>query len=398
MHFQQALPNGCGGPRNVSKIKSGNRREVNSTSTHRNQESPEGQQVGQCKMDSHADTCCLGSNFIPIYFTGKICNVAPFLNDLPNQEGIPICTGATAYDDVDGNTIILILNEALWFGDQMKHSLINPNQVRAYGISLCDDPTDPHHKLGLTVQDTFIPLVMSGSTCHFTTRTPTSWELDNCLHLEITSDSKWNPNQPLFSQDTGGTDESMESIHIDSYDTRHRQPDVEPSYLAKQWGIGLDTATKTLKATTQAGIQHAIHPLNQQYRMDTMALRHQRLHSTFYSDTLFSGVKSIHGNKCAQVTTDGKFIHVLYPMTSKSKAGCALTAFVQDVGIPEVVVVDGAHEQTGKNTEFTQACQHYRIQQRQTEPYTPRQNRAEAAIGELKKRWCNKMRAKGVPK
>jgi len=72
--------------------------------------------------------------------------------------------------------------------------------------------------------------------------------------------------------------------------------------------------------------------------------------------------------------------------------------FVQDVGIPEGIVVDGAGEQTGKNTNFIKACKHYKIQQRQTEPHTPRQNRAEAAIGEVKKRWRNKMRSKGVPK
>ena len=52
----------------------------------------------------------------------------------------------------------------------------------------------------------------------------------------------------------------------------------------------------------------------------------------------------MHGNKCAQVTTNGKFIHV-YPMASKSEAGDALSKFVQDVGIPEVVI-----EQVGKNT------------------------------------------------
>jgi len=71
---------------------------VGSASSHRNQDVPEVQQVGKCKMDSHADTCCLGANFIPIYFTSKVCNVAPFLSDLPNQEGIPICSGATAFE------------------------------------------------------------------------------------------------------------------------------------------------------------------------------------------------------------------------------------------------------------------------------------------------------------
>jgi len=118
---------------------------------------------------------------------------------------------------------------------------------------------------------------------------------------------------------------------------------------------------------------------------------------TFYSDTLFSGITSLHGNKCAQVTTNGKFIHV-YPMAFKSKAGDALSKFVQDVGIPEMIVVDSAQEQVGKNTELNWTCKYYKIQQWQTEPYTPRQNRAEGAIGEVKKRWCNKMRSKGVPK
>ena len=62
------------------------------------------------------------------------------------------------------------------------------------------------------------------------------------------------------------------------------------------------------------------------------------------------------------------------------------------------MVVDGAQEQVGKNTEFSRTCKFYKIQQCQTKPYTPRQNKAEAAIGEVKKRWCNKMQSKNVPK
>ncbi len=85
-------------------------------------------------------------------------------------------------------------------------------------------------------------------------------------------------------------------------------------------------------------------------------------------------------------------------MTSKLEAGDALSRFVQDIGIPDVVVVDGAGEQMGKNTDFVQACRHFKIQQRQMEPHTPRQNRAEAAIGEVKQWWRNKMHTKGVPK
>jgi len=50
-------------------------------------------------------------------------------------------------------------------------------------------------------------------------------------------------------------------------------------------------------------------------------------------------------------------------MASKSEAGDALSKFVQDVGIPEVIIVDGAQEQVGKNTKFNQTCKYYKIQQ-----------------------------------
>jgi len=122
---------------------------------------PDTQQVEECEMDSHADTCFLGSNYIPIYYTGKICDVAPFLSDLPNQEGIPICSGATAFEDANGCTFVLIINEALWFGDRMKNSFINPNQVRAFGIFLCDDSTDPHCHLEMTIQDCLIQFTVT---------------------------------------------------------------------------------------------------------------------------------------------------------------------------------------------------------------------------------------------
>ena len=60
----------------------------------------------------------------------------------------------------------------------MEKSLINPNQCRAYGIPICDDPMDPHRELGMNIDDDlFIPLVMNGSTCGLTTRCPTDDEL-----------------------------------------------------------------------------------------------------------------------------------------------------------------------------------------------------------------------------
>jgi hypothetical protein len=43
-------------------------------------------------------------------------------------KSVPIVQAATAYDNRDtGKTTILIMNKAIWMGDQMEHTLINPN-------------------------------------------------------------------------------------------------------------------------------------------------------------------------------------------------------------------------------------------------------------------------------
>ena len=55
--------------------------------------------------------------------------------------------------------------------------------------------------------------------------------------------------------------------------------------------------------------------------------------------------------------------------------------------IPDKMVFDGTKEQTGRKSEFMQAVRKNRISFRQTEPYSPWQNRAEDQIHEVKRRW-----------
>jgi hypothetical protein len=56
-------------------------------------------------------------------------------------------------------------------------------------------------------------------------------------------------------------------------------------------------------------------------------------------DTMIAKVKSLLGNKCANVFTNGKLTKVV-PMTR------------EDVGIPEMLMMDGATEFTGRHTDF----------------------------------------------
>ena len=96
------------------------------------------------EIDNHADTICFGRNFRPIYFTSEVCQVSRFLPEYENQQDIQICTAATSVDLDDGDTVILQFGQGLWFGDSLDKSLLNPNQCRAFGIRLCDDPTDEY--------------------------------------------------------------------------------------------------------------------------------------------------------------------------------------------------------------------------------------------------------------
>jgi PhoPQ-activated pathogenicity-related protein len=92
-------------------------------------------------MDSHADTVVLGKNCVILAYTGRECDVSPYTDYYDAIKGVPIVTGATAWTcQADGETYILVFNEALWMGETMDHSLINPNQLRHFGIYVQDNP------------------------------------------------------------------------------------------------------------------------------------------------------------------------------------------------------------------------------------------------------------------
>ena len=74
-------------------------------------------------------------------------------------------------------------------------------------------------------------------------------------------------------------------------------------------------------------------------------------------------------------------------MPTKADAGRLLRVFAEDVGVPNYIVVGGAKEKTGPNSAFMQTVQQLKLMIRNTEPYSPWQNRCETTIGLLKKRW-----------
>ena len=75
---------------------------------------------------------------------------------------------------ITGDTIILIINQGLWFGDnlEMSHSLINPNQIRALGHHVQENPYNDQLMAINIDEENIIPLQSSGTTIFFDSYKP----------------------------------------------------------------------------------------------------------------------------------------------------------------------------------------------------------------------------------
>ena len=87
-------------------------------------------------------------------YTWRVADVYTYDQDIAPKTGIPIVTGATAWTDpVTGETYVIVINEALFYGAKLDHSLINPNQIRSYEIPLWDNPWDKWQGLTIDVEE-----------------------------------------------------------------------------------------------------------------------------------------------------------------------------------------------------------------------------------------------------
>ena len=85
----------------------------------------------------------------------------------------------------------------------MDHSLLNPNQLRAHGVEVQDNPFEPiqcHIDTGF--DDIKIPLSIQGTVIFVNTRTPTEVELCECPHITLTSSKTWDPHNIKFPEPT----------------------------------------------------------------------------------------------------------------------------------------------------------------------------------------------------
>jgi hypothetical protein len=172
---------------------------------------------------------------------------------------------------------------------------------------------------------------------------------------------------------------------------------VTPENLAQKWKVGIETAKKTLQATTQQGMRTTVHPITRRYRVDHLNPGRNRLGSAFYTDTLLARTQSLRGNRSAQVYTNGKFTCV-YPIKLRSEVGQTLSDFTSDVGVMEDLTADQAAEMTGPDTEFVKTARRHRIRLHWKEKGRPNQNHmVEREIGILRQRWAARKTAMQIP-
>lgn len=415
--------------------------------------------IGDNETDNNADTTVMGQNFALLSLTHRIADVYSFDTSLP-PSAIPIGTGATAYDHPDGYTILLIINEALWYGSRLPHSLWNPNQLRSFGIPYWDNPFDPSHELSIELNHEMnIRLQTKGTKVYFTSRVPTSAELSdpNISRIELTSDRDWNPTQIRLSQLNASLstmdssvpwkfpiraqhdhdasqyvylDPTSDEAILDSIDpvftnlqlgmkigevatsdysmtdrpvrktfhSTERHSHATAEALSERFGIGIIRARKTLAATTQRGTRSAILPLERRYHADRrFGLR--RLNGKFSTDTAYFPCRSLRGNIASQIYYDKCGFAACYHIdkADNKRIGPTLSSFASDYGIPEHLTMDGAQVQVGRHTEFQSFIRRHEVKFHVSHPRRPNENPAEGGIREIKRRFYRLMHKYDIP-
>ena len=86
-------------------------------------------------FDTWADTSCAGKHlYVESFLNGKVINAGGFVPSLGTIKGLPIVNVLYADDLQDGSTVILENCRAIYLGDKMNDSLINPLQAEESGV------------------------------------------------------------------------------------------------------------------------------------------------------------------------------------------------------------------------------------------------------------------------
>ena len=340
----------------ISKLKSSARRIAAASGSYKPK-----LLAGRMELDSHADTIVAGANCTVLEYTGRECDVSPYSSEYSPVTGVPVVKAATVWQsEVTGQEYILVLNQALYM-PSLPNSLVNPNQLRAYGTTVQDNPYSSEPLYIQTENKNFaMELHTTGTVIFVITRTPTEEDLQSgdLPLIELSSPHEWDPHSLKFPDCPVSFEDVLTNmqVNISSLNTNHLDfshldgdsncvgsnifnlgdintriissaqssnmfgdrdtltdvpsppsftsgnchTDVSARDLAERWFISLPQAMKTLKKTTQKFIRSALLPLTCQYTADRMFFR-KTLAGQWSTDTMDGRALSLSGNIYAQV-------------------------------------------------------------------------------------------------
>ena len=94
---------------------------------------------GRIELDTYAGTIVFGQSFILLSKTGKEYDVSPYTDEYEATKTVPTVLAATAWTSLElAEIFIVILHEGLWMNTIMEHTLVNPNQLQQFGVTVHD--------------------------------------------------------------------------------------------------------------------------------------------------------------------------------------------------------------------------------------------------------------------
>ena len=347
---------------------------------------------------------------------------------------LPIVTAAGVIISSQG-PIIGIFHQYAHFGSgKTIHSI---NQMRRFGIDICDIPRTLHGKQRIHHPDGYvIPLSIRNGLPYMDMHPPTDLELDKYPHVFFTSDATWDPSTldheftvedleivdedhtPIFGQFeinnygefrarecathitcssiSGNDDEDFEDyiedtilkVHL------HKVSPVQHDFnrLSPNFGfVPTKRIQKTIEHTTQFCRLDARLPLRKHFKSRFPAANVPRRNEIVATDTFFSDVPAhddgILGHGGAEMVQlycgTTSLITAIFPMKTESEMPGTLLDFIRKLGAPNGLFSDNAKVQIGKTVQSI--LRMYCIDDMQSEPHHQHQNPAERRIQDVKK-------------
>lgn len=235
------------------------------------------------------------------------------------------------------------------------------------------------------------------------TSSPYVWDDDDATTDPSTSsenDSTSDSDQALFESVYDGIVSGEIDFDTFTASAAHaRKPrGVNAEHLSKVWKIDVESARRTLEATSQHNTRTDNPKLSRNYGTNDRMLRYKRINQWFFMDTFFASKKaskSSRGHSCCQLfVTDKGFVYVV-PMSSKSEVLQAVKQFAKEVGAPDAIICDAAPEQ--KSADLRKFLGDIGSTLRVLEEGTPWANKAELYIGLLKEAVRKDMKSSNCP-